>query len=484
MRLGELDITGLAVDYDAAQVEITGVTADSRKVRPGSIFAALKGVALDGADFAPQAVAAGARAVLAAPSVALPPLGVPVLRAEDPRRALALIAVRFHPRQPEHIVAVTGTSGKTSVAAFARQIFEAAGYEAASIGTVGIVTNKTTRYGNLTTPDPVALHQVLERLAGEAITHLAMEASSHGLEQRRLDGVRLRAAGFTNLGRDHMDYHATPAAYLAAKLRLFADILPPAGTAVINLDSPVADEVIAVARRRGQRLIGVGVAGAEIRLRRVEADRFRQRLDVEAFGRRHDVLLPLAGAFQASNALMAAGLAIAAGVPELTAFETLEGLTGAPGRLERVGETGEGALIYVDYAHKPEALTSALNALRPLTRGRLIVVFGAGGDRDPGKRPLMGRAATDAADVVIVTDDNPRSERPAAIRAAILAGAPGAIEIADRGGAIEAAIGMLEAGDVLCIAGKGHETGQIVGKDILPFSDHAVVAAVLARRAA
>ena len=484
MRLGQLDIAGLAVDSDAAGVEITGVTADSRAVRPGSLFAALKGAARDGAVFAPDAVKAGARAVLASASVALPPLGVPVIRADDPRRMLAMIAARLFPRQPDHIVAVTGTSGKTSVAAFTRQIFEAAGYEAASVGTIGVVTNHTADYGSLTTPDPVTLHQTLERLEQAAVTHVAMEASSHGLEQRRLDGVRLRAAAFTNLGRDHMDYHPTVADYLAAKLRLFGELLPASGAAVVNMDSPVAAEVLAVSEKRGHRLIRVGKHASEIRPVRVEADGFRQRISIEAFGRRHDVLLPLAGAFQISNALVAAGLAIAAGVPELTAFEALEGLHGAPGRLERVGETAKGALIYIDYAHKPEALTSVLGALKPLARGRLVVVFGAGGDRDQGKRPLMGRAAVAAADLVIVTDDNPRSEDPAAIRAAIMAGAPGAMEIADRRKAIQAAIAMLGPGDILCIAGKGHETGQIVGKEILPFSDHAVVAEALKGRAA
>ncbi len=484
MRLGELDIAGLSVDSNAAGVEITGITADSRAVRSGSLFAALKGVTQDGAAFVPQAVAAGASAILAAPDSDVPATGVPVLRAEDPRRMLSLIAARLYPRQPAHIVAVTGTSGKTSVAAFARQIFQSAGCEAASIGTIGVVTNHGANYGKLTTPDPVTLHQTLDRLAGEGVTHLAMEASSHGLEQRRLDGVRLVAAGFTNLGRDHMDYHPTIADYLAAKMRLFEILLPANGTAVVNADSPEGREVVAVAQRRGQKLIRAGNTGTEIKLANVSAEGFHQRLSVEAFGEKYDVLLPLAGAFQVSNALVAAGLAIGAGISADAVFAALSKLQGAPGRLERVGQTSAGALIYVDYAHKPEALTSALTALRPFVRGRLFVVFGAGGDRDAGKRPLMGAAAVEAADVAIVTDDNPRTEKPASIRAAILAGARGAIEIPDRAAAIDAAIGMLQAGDILCIAGKGHETGQIFGKEMLPFSDHAVVAAALARRAA
>jgi UDP-N-acetylmuramoyl-L-alanyl-D-glutamate--2,6-diaminopimelate ligase len=484
MRLGELDIAGLPVAADAAGVEITGVTADSRAVRPGSLFAALKGVSQDGVAYVPQAVAAGARAILVAPDSEVPAAGVPVLRADDPRRMLSLIAARLYPRQPEHIVAVTGTSGKTSVAAFARQIFQSAGFEAGSIGTIGVVTNRSADYGSLTTPDPVTLHQTLDRLARDGVTHLAMEASSHGLEQRRLDGVRIVAAGFTNLGRDHMDYHPTIADYLAAKMRLFADLLPASGTAVVNADSPEGREAVAIAQRRGQKLFRVGNAGVEIKLTSVRADGFQQRVAIDAFGKKYDVLLPLAGLFQVSNALVAAGLAVGAGISADATFAALGKLQGAPGRLERVGQTSSGALIYVDYAHKPEAITSALTALRPFVRGRLFVIFGAGGDRDAGKRPLMGKAAIDAADVVIVTDDNPRTEKPAAIRAAILAGAPGAIEIPDRAAAIDAAIGMLQTGDVLCIAGKGHETGQIIGKDVLPFSDHAVVAAALARRAA
>ncbi len=482
IHLGDLaTAAGLTLPTGIGAIEIGGVVADSRKVSPGDLFAALPGVAADGARFAGEAVGRGAAAVLVAEGAVVDlPAEVAVLTAAEPRRALALMAARFYPRQPAHLVAVTGTSGKTSVAVFARQIFAAAGKQAASLGTIGVVSASRTEYGSLTTPDPVALQAELDRLAGEGVTHAALEASSHGLDQHRLDGIRIVAAGFTNLGRDHMDYHPTVEAYLAAKLRLFTDILPAAGAAVIDMDGARGADVAAVAARRGQRLIRVGRAGSEIRLLDLVADGFRQRLRLSAFGRAHDLVLPLAGAFQASNALTAAGLAIGAGIDVDTAIAALAGLEGAPGRVELVGRKGNGALIFIDYAHKPDALVSVLQALRPMTKGRLIVVFGAGGDRDAGKRPLMGKAATDNADVVIVTDDNPRSEDPALIRAAILAAAPGAIAIGDRGEAVARAVAMLEPGDVLCIAGKGHETGQIVGGETIHFSDHEAVAAALA----
>ncbi|WP_421722838.1 UDP-N-acetylmuramoyl-L-alanyl-D-glutamate--2,6-diaminopimelate ligase [Bauldia sp.] len=479
MLLGDLVATDLSLPPRAGAIDITGITSDSRAVGRGFLFAALRGVAVDGARFAGDAVDAGASAVLAAEDAAID-VAVPVLRTADPRRALARMAARFHPLQPETIVAVTGTSGKTSVVSFVREIFAGVGQEGASLGTVGVVSRRWSAYGHHTTPDPIALHQTLDRLAREGVTHAALEASSHGLDQRRLDGVRIRAAGFTNLGRDHMDYHATVADYLNAKLRLFEVILPADGVAVIDMDGARADAVAEVVRRRGIAMTRIGRAGAEIRVTAIEPDVAGQRLQFEAFGKPYDVLFPLAGAFQASNALVAAGLAIAAGVSPDAAFSELERLKGAPGRLERVGRKANGAPVFVDYAHKPEAITAALAALRSMTKGRLLVVFGAGGDRDPGKRPLMGQAAVAVADVVIVTDDNPRHEDPAMIRAAIREGAPEAIEIADRAKAIATAIRMLEPDDVLCIAGKGHETGQIVGDDERPFSDHQVVLAALA----
>lgn len=482
MHLGDLASADVTLDPGARAIEIGGLAADSRAVERGFLFVALSGSLTDGARYIADAVGHGAAAILvdrATPVSAVAGVAV-LLRADDPRRELALMAARFHPRQPERLVAVTGTSGKTSVAAFARQIFAAAGHEAASVGTIGIVSRRWSTYSSLTTPDPIALHGMLDRLAREGVTHAALEASSHGLDQRRLDGIRIAAAGFTNLGRDHMDYHATVADYLAAKLRLFTTILPKDGTAVVDMDGAEAEAVVAAARGRGQKLIRIGRRGSELRLVDLSASGFRQRLRIDAFGRIDDVVLPLAGAFQASNALVAAGLAVGAGVRTDDAVAALAELEGAPGRLELVGHKANGAMIFIDYAHKPEALVSALSALRPMTAGRLVVILGAGGDRDPGKRPLMGRAAAEHADIVFVTDDNPRSEDPAEIRRAVIAGAPNAIEIGDRGRAIAEAIAMLAPGDVLCVAGKGHETGQIVGTEVIPFSDHHAVRAILA----
>lgn len=468
-----------------AGVAVTGLTADSRAVKPGYVFAGLAGSKADGARFVADAVAAGAVAVLLDRVAEVPKgLGVPVLRDADPRRRLALMAAALYAPQPETVLAVTGTAGKTSVAAFTRQILEAAGRPAASLGTLGIVTAAGTRYGSLTTPDPVVLHRDLAALAREGIQHAVLEASSHGLDQRRLDGVRFAAAAFTNLGRDHMDYHPTVESYLAAKLRLFETLLPDAAPVVVDPSAPKASAVVAAARRRGLPLITVGSLGTTLKLVDVLPDAVGQRLVVEAEGGRHVVRLPLLGDFQVSNALVSAGLAVAAGVPAAEALAALADLEGAPGRLDLVGRTAEGAPVFVDYAHKPDALEAVLETLRPLTDGRLIVVFGAGGDRDRGKRPLMGAVASRLADVAIVTDDNPRSEPPAAIRAAILAAAPGALEIGDRRAAIVEAVGMLKAGDVLVVAGKGHEPGQIVGDVTLPFSDHAVVREALGETAA
>ena len=467
-----------------ADVAVTGITADSRAVAPGVVFAGLPGVKADGAAFAAEAVRRGAVAVLVGAEAEVPAdLGVPVLRDADPRRRLALMAARLHAPQPETVVAVTGTAGKTSVADFTRQILAAAGRKAASLGTLGVVTAEGTRYGSLTTPDPVALHETLAGLAREGITHVALEASSHGLDQRRLDGVRFAAGAFTNLGRDHMDYHPTVEAYLAAKLRLFDTLLPPGAAAIVDPAEPMAGRVARVAATRGLKVLTVGPEGEAVRLVEATPAGTGQRLVVTAGGERHEVVLPLLGGFQVSNALVAAGLAIAVGVAPKDAVAALAGLEGAPGRLDLVGRTADGAPVFVDYAHKPDALEAVLATLRPITDGRLIVVFGAGGDRDRGKRPLMGAVAARLADVAIVTDDNPRSEDPATIRAAILAAAPGAVEIGDRAAAIERAVAMLAEGDILVVAGKGHEPGQIVGDRVLPFSDHAVARAALAARA-
>ncbi|MCB1501782.1 MAG: UDP-N-acetylmuramoyl-L-alanyl-D-glutamate--2,6-diaminopimelate ligase [Bauldia sp.] len=480
MLLRDLVAADVTLPEQAGAIDIKGLTADSRAVEAGFLFAAVPGSTTDGSRFVGDAVSRGAVAVLAGPDAVLDMAAdIPVLRSDDPRRTLSLMAARFYPWQPSHLVAVTGTAGKTSVAAFFREICADAGHEAASMGTIGVASRRWSTYGSLTTPDPVALHASLDRLAREGVTHAALEASSHGLDQRRLDGIRIRAAAFTNLGRDHMDYHPDVAHYLAAKLRLFEVVLPSDGVAVVDMDGARSPDVAAVAARRGLELIRVGRQGGEIRILDDSIAGFEQRLTLDAFGARRAVVLPLAGAFQASNALVAAGLAIAAGVDEDAVFSALSRLKGAPGRIELVGRKANGAMVFVDYAHKPEALASVLQALRPLARDRLVVVFGAGGDRDAGKRPLMGEAAVANADVVIVTDDNPRSEEPAAIRAAILAAAPGAIEIGDRGEAIEKAIEMLGPGDVLCIAGKGHETGQIIGGVEHPFSDHRAAQAAL-----
>ncbi|HEY5215549.1 MAG TPA: UDP-N-acetylmuramoyl-L-alanyl-D-glutamate--2,6-diaminopimelate ligase, partial [Pseudolabrys sp.] len=385
---------------------------------------------------------------------------------------------KFFARQPDTIAAVTGTSGKTSVAAFTRQIWAALGLQAASIGTVGVVSPKTETYGSLTTPDPVELHRTLDALAGEGVTHLALEASSHGLDQHRLDGVRIAAGAFTNLSRDHLDYHPTLEAYLAAKLRLFEELIAAGGTAVIDVDDGYAGPVVAAAKKRGLKVMTVGAQGDDIKLVDGAIDGFAQVVTLAHGGHTYKIKLPLVGGFQLQNAAVAAGLAIATGAEPARVFAALAQLTGAKGRLELVGARN-GAPIFIDYAHKPDALAKALAALRPYASGRLVVVFGAGGDRDMGKRPIMGRIAAENADRVIVTDDNPRSENPAAIRAAILAAAPGATEIGDRAQAIRAAIADLQSGDVLLIAGKGHETGQIIGGRVVPFSDHEAVAAAL-----
>jgi UDP-N-acetylmuramoyl-L-alanyl-D-glutamate--2,6-diaminopimelate ligase len=486
MKLRDLFSDDARMDSQAAALEIRGIAMDSRAVKSGDLFFALSGSKTDGARFVDAAIAAGAVAVAGDH----PPPGepaVPFVVTSNPRRALALAAAKFFPRQPATIAAVTGTSGKTSVAAFARQIWLRLGHASASIGTIGLVSPKRTIYASLTTPDPVALHRQLDEIAQDGVSHLALEASSHGLDQFRLDGVRIAAGGFTNLSRDHMDYHPDVAHYLAAKLRLFRDLVPPGGAAVISADHDHSQQVIDAARERKLLMMTVGFkgdgAGEGIRLAGVEIDGLAQKLTLEHRGGRYAVRLPLVGEFQVENALVAAGLAIGTGSEPQAVFSALEHLEGAKGRLERVGEHN-GASIFVDYAHKPDALAKALQALRPYAKRKLVVVFGAGGDRDAGKRPLMGAIAADNADSIIVTDDNPRSEKPETIRAAILAEAKGAREIGDRAEAIRTAIAGLQSGDALLIAGKGHETGQIVGDKTLPFSDHEAVISALAPRVA
>jgi UDP-N-acetylmuramoyl-L-alanyl-D-glutamate--2,6-diaminopimelate ligase len=485
MRLRDLFSDDVVMDGETGTTSVTGLAMDSRAVKAGDVFFALAGSKTDGTRFVDQAIASGAVAVVG--DHVPDKIRVPFVTVSNPRRALALAAARFYPRQPATIVAVTGTSGKTSVAAFARQIWERLGFASASIGTIGLVSPKRTVYGSLTTPDPIALHRQLDEIAGEGVTHLAFEASSHGLDQYRLDGVRVAAGGFTNLSRDHMDYHPDAAHYLNAKLRLFRDLVMTDGAAVISADHDCTPQVIDAARARDLRIISVGRrgdgAGDGIRLVDVAIDGFAQRLTLEYRMRKYPLRLPLVGEFQIENALVAAGLVIGTGSDPEQVFGAIEHLEGAKGRLERVGDH-HGAPVFVDYAHKPDALAKALQALRPYTKRKLVVVLGAGGDRDAGKRPLMGEIATQNADSVIVTDDNPRSENPQAIRAAILAAAKNAKDIGDRAEAIRTAIAGLQPGDALLIAGKGHETGQIVGDQVLPFSDHDAVAAALASRMA
>lgn len=465
---------------DDAGRRVGSLAFDSRKVAPGAAFVALTGAKADGAQFIADAVARGASAVVSGqPRPAGLPAGIAFAQVADPRRVLALAAATLHPRQPQTIVAVTGTSGKSSVAEFTRQIFMALGRQAASLGTIGIVTADGADYGSLTTPDPLSLHASLDRLAGEGITHLAMEASSHGLDQRRLDGVRLSAGAFLNLGHDHLDYHPSVADYLEAKLRLW-ELLPQGAPVVINRDEPYADKAEAAARAGGHPVIGIGRAGDRLKLLSVGREGFSQRLKVAVDGAEAEVVLPLVGDFMAGNALVAAGLAMATGEDPAAALQAVSRLQGVPGRLERVAEHN-GGLVVVDYAHKPDALAAVLKTLRPYASGRLLCVFGCGGDRDRGKRPIMGKIAADGADIAILTDDNPRSENPAAIRAEVLAAAPERLrEIGDRAEAIVAGVAELQPGDVLVVAGKGHETGQIIGDRTLPFSDHAVVREAIA----
>ena len=481
MTLGELIGPEVTLPAPLAAVPIRGLAADSREVEPGYLFAALPGVATDGALFLEDAVRRGASAILVPEGMTEMPAGTPVIADSDPRRRLALIAARFFGQQPETTAAVTGTNGKTSVVSFVRQLWAAEGLAAASLGTVGVVGPSGTEILKHTTPDPIALHRILAALAEDGVTHLALEASSHGLQQRRIDGVKLAAGAFTNISRDHLDYHTNFADYFAQKLRLFTELLPRGAAAVVDVDSEAGAQV--AAKAHGLKLISVGRGGKTLRLVSSEIDGFGQILVVEHEDRKYRVRLPLVGNFQASNALLAAGLCLATGSNAAKVLPSLSELHGARGRLDLAGTAHEGAPIFIDYAHTPDALARALDALRPYVRNRLLVVFGCGGDRDKGKRPEMGAVAAAKADLTIVTDDNPRSENPAAVRREILAAAPGAIEIGDRATAIAEAVSTLKTGDVLLVAGKGHETGQTIGTTVIPFSDHDAVAAALKQEA-
>ena len=452
------------------ETEILGMTADSRKVEPGFLFAALKGSVQDGSQFAAMAIQKGAAAILSDGSADAG--GLPHVIADEPRRALALAAKRFHAAQPEFVVAVTGTNGKSSTVDFARQIWSRAGLKAASMGTLGAIGPSGKIDVGHTTPDPVTIHETLSMLAGQGVTHCAMEASSHGLEQHRLDGVDLSAVGFLNFTQDHLDYHGSMEEYLKSKLRLFASLAPKGIPAIVNADSPQRDDFEAAAKSAGLQVVSFGWRGEDLWIDELMPKQAGQSLflywrDVE----QKPVELPLIGEFQALNALAAAAICLSLGMEFPAVADGLANLKPVKGRLEFVGKTETGAAVFVDYAHTPDGLDVLLRAVRPHTAGRLKVIFGCGGDRDAKKRPLMGEIASRQADDVIVTDDNPRSEDPATIRAAVLAGAKGAREIGDRGEAIRTVIGELRKGDTLVIAGKGHETGQIVGKTVLPFSD-------------
>jgi len=467
---------------DNTDPQIRALTADSRKVESGVLFAALAGTKADGRQYIHEAIDKGAAAILTDPSMRGQDLGVPLILDQQPRRRLALMASRFFGRQPNHAVAVTGTNGKTSVAHFTRQLWQALGMKAASLGTLGLDAPGFEEKAGLTTPDPVDLQRLLSELAEADIQHLALEASSHGLDQRRLDGAVLEAAAFTNLSRDHFDYHGSYNAYFAAKARLFEEVLPSGGKAILNADIPEFGQLSSICLKRGLDVIDYGqnADGVKLLERRPRPD--GQDLAIAVQGQVYHVKSPLVGGFQAYNLMAALALTLATTdqdhVDQLIA--ALGSIKGALGRLQRVDGSPRGISVFVDYAHTPDALAHVLDALRPHTEGALMLVFGCGGDRDPGKRPAMGRVAAERADDVFVTDDNPRSEDPALIRQAVLDVCPGAVEVGDRREAIHLAVRKLGVGDILVVAGKGHETGQIVGDEILPFDDVAVVKTALA----
>ena len=456
----------------SGETTVTGFAIDHRKVAPGTIFGAFEGARVNGEDFVPAAVAGGAIAVVARPEAQV--AGAVHIADANPRRRFADLAARYFAPFPETAVAVTGTNGKTSVVEMTRQVWRMAGYNAASIGTLGVTTADDQVSTGLTTPDIVTFLSNVAGLAREGVTHLAFEASSHGLSQYRTEGLPVRAAAFTNLSRDHLDYHGTMEAYFEAKLRLFSEVLDPHGTAVVWADDPFAQRVVEAARWRGSKVITVGSQGETLRLVARLPTLLGQGLTVEAEGKEHRLTLPLIGAYQAANALTAAGLVIATGGDVVTTLAALARLQPVRGRLERAVIARTGAPVYVDYAHTPDALEAAIEALKPHTGGRLICVIGAGGDRDQGKRGAMGAIASAMADMVIVTDDNPRTEDPAAIRAMVMAGAPGATEIGSRREAIGAAIAAAGPQDIVLVAGKGHEQGQIIGDMVLPFDDVSV----------
>ena len=479
MLLSKL-IATMPMPDGAVDVEVTSITADSRAVKPGALFAALRGVAADGWDYVDQAIENGAVAILSRPG--LKEKRVPVIETDAARETYAYLAARLYAGQPETLIAITGTNGKSSTVEFLRQIWSAAGFKAACFGTLGIATDKGVTPLSHTTPDAAALQMTLRDLKDAGVTHAAMEASSHGLKQYRLDGARLSAVAFTNLTQDHFDYHPDVEDYFMSKARLFKDLAPEEVPAVINIDSDYGRRMAQIARDAGLSVMTTGWSGEDLRIAEVTPRPASQSVLLIHQDQRITVEIPLAGEFQVLNAVSAAGLAIVTGVAPKDVFASLEKLTGVDGRMDRVGITQSGAPIFVDFAHTPDGLEKLLRGVRPHTQGRIIVVFGCGGDRDPDKRPKMGAIAHRLADVQIVTDDNPRTEDASAVRKAVMAGCPDAREIGDREEAIAAGIDMLEAGDCLVIAGKGHESGQIVGDKVIPFKDADVARKLLAAR--
>lgn len=483
MRLGDLlnGMGGQNGGAGRADLDISGIADDSRQVRPGFLFAALPGSRADGRAFIQDALDRGAAAVLAPPDTELPPTSrsIALIVDQNPRRRFALMAARFYQAQPQIVAAVTGTNGKTSIAWFLRQIWAGLGHQAASLGTLGVHAPGIELVGSLTTPDTVTLHRTLASLARGGVDRAVMEASSHGLDQHRLDGIRVSVGAFTNLTRDHLDYHGSMERYLDAKLRLFSAVLIEGGSAVLNADSCYFEAFQTVCAGRHLRTLSYGSAGGDVRIEAIDPTAAGQRVHCRVADRALTLELPLVGQFQVENVLCAAAMAMAAGEDRDACLEILPHLQAVPGRMQRAAVTRGGAPVFVDFAHTPDALANVLKALRAHARRRLVVVFGCGGDRDRGKRPEMGKIAKNLADHVIVTDDNPRSEVPASIRGEILAASPGAVEIGDRHAAIAAAVDLLEAGDVLLVAGKGHERGQKVGDTVLPFDDVEVVRAAV-----
>lgn len=461
----------------AANPEVNALTVDSRTVKPGAVFAALPGTKMDGRDFIPQAIAKGASAVLSLSG--LPELSVPTIQSDEPRQTYARAAARFYPKQPTTIAAMTGTNGKSSTVEFLRQLWAFDGKASACFGTLGVISPAGYRALTHTTPDAMALHHTLQGLSDEGVTHAGMEASSHGLKQYRLDGVRLSAVGFSNLTQDHFDYHPDMDDYFKAKARLFTELAPGGVPAVITVDGSHGARMFDLAKARGLDVMSVGWSGRDLRIDQVMPRASGQALELIYRGRRIKVELPLAGEFQVFNAVTAAGLALKTGVAPEQVFAGLEALYGVAGRMERAGMTPDGAPVFIDFAHTEDGLEKLLRGVRPHTKNKIVVVFGCGGDRDPDKRPKMGAVAARLADDVIVTDDNPRTENAASVRKAVMAGAPKATEIGDRREAIAEGIARLRTGDCLVIAGKGHEQGQIIGTETVPFSDVDVAREIL-----